>query len=212
MKHILLILTVLISSASIAQNSKWLKGWTPEEISKANTAKNTTYLTQAEKDVFLFANLARINPDKFSRTILARYVIAKKVKKNKYLNTLKSTLKRSKAMPVLKPREDLYKNAKRHALDMGRTGKIGHRSSKGKSFKKRLEPLSKTYVGVGENCQYGWDQGIDIVIDLLIDQDVPNYGHRKNLLEKAYIYMGASIEKHKKYQWNCVQNFGAQLR
>ena len=208
-KGVLSILFILLSIQLIGQD--WLKDWTQEEIEIANTAKDVPYLTQAEKDVFLFSNLARTNPKKFEATILSEYLKIKGYKVSKYTKSLISTLKRTQPMGVLTPQEDLYKHAKFHANDMGKSGKVGHKSSKGKSFKKRFTTLAEVYYGVGENCQYGWTEGVDIVLDLLIDLNVPDYGHRKNILQVNYKYLGVSIAKHKKYEWNCVQNFGGDL-
>lgn len=210
-KGILIAISILTTTTLIAQETDWLTGWTEAEIAEANTAKNVTYLTQAEKDVFLYSNLARLNPPKFERTILKEYLKVRGFKVSRYTKSLISTLKRTKPMAMLQPKEDLYKHAQYHAKDMGRSGKVGHKSSKGKSFKKRFEKLAQSYYGVGENCQYGWDQGVDIVVDLLIDLNVPDYGHRKNILQHEFTYLGVSIAKHKKYEWNCVQNFGGDF-
>ena len=50
-----------------------LKDWSFTEINSANTALHEDYLTFEEKNVFLFLNLARINPRLFSNTILKNY-------------------------------------------------------------------------------------------------------------------------------------------
>jgi uncharacterized protein YkwD len=40
------------------------------------------------------------------------------------------------------------------------------------------------------------DTGKDIVLQLLIDHDVPSLGHRINCLNKAYTKVGVSVQKH----------------
>jgi hypothetical protein len=59
----------------------------------------------------------------------------------------------------------------------------------------------------GECCSYGNENGKDIVLQLLIDHDVPSLGHRKICLNEAYVKVGASIQSHKIYESCCVVDF-----
>jgi uncharacterized protein YkwD len=61
---------------------------------------------------------------------------------------------------------------------------------------------------MAENCDYGNNKAFDIVMSLLIDEDVPSLGHRENILDPEYKYVGTSIQPHKRYDWNCVIDFG----
>lgn len=185
--------------------------WDESILKKAKSAEKEIYLTEQEKEIFFYSNLVRLNPQLFEKTILKDYIQQHKVKPTKYVKSLQKELRKLPPMRILLPRKDLHESAKRHAKDMGRSGKVGHRSSRGKSFKKRFKKLQEKYDLVGENCQYGYKNGIDIVIDLLIDQGVSDLGHRKNILNPEYQYMGTSILSHKKYRWNAVQNFGGNF-
>ncbi|MFY9591349.1 MAG: hypothetical protein WAP54_05150 [Bacteroidales bacterium] len=42
------------------------QGWTSEELQKANTAVNITSITNEEKEVIKYLNLARLFPQKFA--------------------------------------------------------------------------------------------------------------------------------------------------
>jgi hypothetical protein len=44
---------------------KYVKGWSIKEIKRANTANNISVLTQEEKDVVMYMNLARMYPKKY---------------------------------------------------------------------------------------------------------------------------------------------------
>ena len=46
--------------------------FTNEQIAKANTAKDASYLTQAEKDVILYCNLARLDGPTFINQYLGK--------------------------------------------------------------------------------------------------------------------------------------------
>jgi uncharacterized protein YkwD len=43
------------------------------------------------------------------------------------------------------------------------------------------------------------DTGKDIILQLLIDDDVPSLGHRINCLNKEYTKIGVSVQPHKKW-------------
>jgi hypothetical protein len=47
---------------------------------------------------------------------------------------------------------------------------------------------------------------LEIVLQLLIDEDVPSLGHRRILLEK-YQTIGVSIQPHSHYGFNAVLDF-----
>jgi uncharacterized protein YkwD len=63
-----------------------------------------------------------------------------------------------------------------------------------------------------ENCQYGYNDGLSIVIDLLIDEEIPDLSHRKSLLNSEVKFIGVAIRKHKIYRYNCVIEMGYGLK
>lgn len=179
----------------------------PDDLyAKANTAKDANYLSQDEKDVILYMNLARLNGNWFiNNIILANNDFTKQFSK-KYKNSLIADLKQTKGLKPLYPSNKLTKAARYHAKDMGKSGKTGHRSSNGTPTFKRIKKYAQGGY-MGENCQYGWSDPIQIVLDLLIDDGIPSVGHRKNILSPNFKYVGVAIEPHKKYRVNCVQDF-----
>ncbi|MES2593651.1 MAG: CAP domain-containing protein [Bacteroidota bacterium] len=178
------------------------KKWTQEIFAKANTAKDLDYLTDKEKWVVFYYNLVRLEPALFMDTYVDHYIDSTR-KHNKYTSSLKKTLKDIEKMDVLYPSPQLYQFAKVHALDFGKSGKTGHGN-----FKKRFQEYSaKCHCRIGENCYYGNSDALNIVICLLIDENVSNLGHRKNILNPEFKNIGVSIAKHKTYKWNCVMDF-----
>lgn len=87
---------------------------------------------------------------------------------------------------------------------------MGHNTSSGKKYNQRVDSLMNTYFFVKENCQYGYQKGLDILIDLMIDEGINDLGHRKTLLDAKLKYIGCSIEYHKKYRYNCVMEFAGK--
>ena len=204
LKTTIILVLCLISIGVRAQEEKWDRA----TLKKAQTTKQSNYLSKVEKEVIYYSNLARLNPQLFEKTFLEAYIKKNGMEPNKWIRSARLALRKTKPMDVLTPKEDLYKAAKKHAIDMGRTGKIGHKTSRGKSFDVRMKSLYMSYELVYENCNYGLVDGFSIVCDFLIDLDVPDAGHRKTLLNAQLKYIGTSVEYHKEYLINCVQDFG----
>jgi uncharacterized protein YkwD len=51
-----------------------------------------------------------------------------------------------------------------------------------------------------------------IVISLLVDDGVPSRGHRRNLLDKAFKFIGLSLGAHPVYRHMCVMDFAGSYR
>jgi len=195
------------SLAVVAQIPENLMNWDTAVIAKANTGLGTSYLSEDEKMVILYANLARENGPLFSETFLTEYIRLKNLRSNKYTNTLYSDLKNVRNLPMLIPERDLYDGARDHAAWAGKKGYEGH-----KGFKTRFKPLMDKYNEVGENIYYGEYTPIEIVIQLLIDEGISDLGHRANLLNPRFNSIGVAIKPHKDYEYNCVMGFGMTPR
>lgn len=201
------ILLWFVASAR-AQESDMFKLWPDTVIAKANAAKHVDYMSEEEKEAVFYTNLVRINPPLFARTFLPDYLNEKGIKKDKVIKELIKDLEATPRMKPLQPNKQLTAFARLHAKDMGETGRTGHGSSKGASFSKRIEPLKESFSAINENCNYGNESGKDAVFDLLIDRNVPNVGHRKNILDTELELIGVAIEPHARWRFNCVQDFG----
>lgn len=192
-------------------------GWSQATLDKANTAANTGFLSEEEKNVILYTNLARIKPDKFAGTIKPiweaysdnKYGEIDDLNNNKWFQSLLEDLKEMEPAPLLYPHKQLYKAARYHAKDMGKTGKTGHTSSDGTSFVKRVTSYADS-IPLSENCSYGYNKGFDIVMQFLVDENVKSLAHRVNSLNPKYTKVGVSIQPHEKYNYNCVMDFGGE--
>ncbi len=191
----------LLTATLQAQDKDPLQDWDQAVISKANTAAEADYLTETEKRVILLTNLARTNGPLFAQTFLSEWMEDKK--QTRYSRSLERELKKISNLPLLVPQKDLYDIAFGHAKKSGKRGTTGHQD-----FDKRFRPVMGTYSMVGENCAYGYNRARDIVIGLLIDEGIPDLGHRKNMLNPEFNSVGVAIQPHKTYQYNCVMDFG----
>lgn len=177
-------------SNAVAQN------WTSNQIERANTAKNVAYLTNVEKECILYINLCRLYPQDFLNNEVVNYFGTKRygdyLKNSSYRNSLIDFLSVMEPVNALYFDVEAYKNAKCFAIEQGEAGTTGH---------KRINCIHGNYA---ECCSYGMDTAKDIVLQLLIDHDVPSLGHRKNCLNKEYSNIGASVQKHLKWGSSAV--------
>ena len=202
-----LLLPFLVLTDLSAQSPVWDR-WEPDVVSSLFTSRDIPYLNDEEQKVILFMNMARYNGPLFAETFLSAYVEENGIENTRYLRSLVQDLKKVSGLAALVPEEDLTAIAQGHATRSGETGHVGH-----KDMRKRFEPLrGNPYFAWGENCSYGFDQAIGIVITLLIDEGIEDVGHRKNILNPEYNSVGVAIRPHRTYQVNCVIDFGKKSR
>ena len=164
-----------------------------------------------EDEVLKLLNVVRTNPQGFINSHVKEYLKENNLTKNRYAQSLISDLKKCAKMGALKTSKALTDVAQLHALDMGTSGMVGHTSSDGTTFSERLRKQGKAGGMIAENCDYGNEEPLDIVMALLIDDGIKSLGHRKNILEPHYQWIGIAIEKHKTYRVNCVMDFAEKV-
>lgn len=164
-----------------------------------------------EEEVVKLLNAVRTNPQGFLKSHVNAYLEENDLTKNSYARSLISDLKKLAAMGELRTSKVLSEVAQLHALDMGTSGAVGHTSSDGTTFSERLRKKGKAGGMIAENCDYGNEEPLDIVMALLIDDGIKSLGHRKNILEPTYRWIGIAIEKHKTYRVNCVMDFAEKI-
>ena len=194
-KSVMLVCLSLIYNIALGQN---LNSYSTQEISSCDTAKDIKALSNEEKKVILLVNLARMDGIKFAASIVEPYL--KGQQKTPYTKSLIKDLKKIKNLPLLKFNAQLQQIASEHARNMGKSGKVGHQD-----FAKRIASVKNSFYGVFENCDYGYNDALKIVMRLLIDENITNLGHRKALLNEEAHFIGTSIQPHKKWDHNCVQ-------
>lgn len=185
-------------------DKKYAKEWNKPEYQKAHTAKQATYLTAEEKEVYYYLNLARINPPLFARTYATGYEgdhgWGRGYAWDERKKSLIKTLSDMKAVGLMEPDEALFEIARCFAYESGRLGITGHDRS--------LTGCSNGWHA--ECCHYGGvKNGLSIVMSFLIDAGESNAAlmHRAILLDSRYDRMGVSIQPHSKYQLNAVLDF-----
>lgn len=196
--------------------------WSPEDLERANTAKNTDYLNDEEKKIIFYMNLSRIDGAKFFNTYFQDFVSAYNLdmqqysnyddlrvnRKDKYYRGLEKDLKEIKGLSIFFPDETLTVVAQEHAKDLSKNNIAGHNSSDGRSVKDRI---TKYYPrrALAENLAFGFSKGLANVCMLLLDKNVPDLGHRRTILGTGYnlSLVGVNIRKHPEYRYCAVIDF-----
>ena len=198
---ILLMHSLLMYGQSVNDSplSAYSAEWNKEEYNKCNTASDITYLSAEEKEVIYILNLVRSHPLLFVNTVLAKYPSstdkAYLLKDKKYYMSLIKALSEMALQKVFDADKLCYESAFCHSVESGIKGYTGHdRLNKNCEDKRHY---------MGECCDYGNSEPLEIVLSLLIDEGVPSLGHRKILLGN-YSQIGLSIKPHKKYETNTV--------
>jgi uncharacterized protein YkwD len=89
--------------------------------------------------------------------------------------------------------------AEDHCKQMGPEGRTGHDGTDGSKPWHRMERYGDWGGTVGENIAYGNSGGKDYMVQLYIDDGVPNRGHRVNILKEAFKLTGMAVCDHKNY-------------
>ena len=210
MKKILFLLAAatLLFSFNKPGNDYPFDKWDAATLEKANSAKDAAGYSDEEKKVVYYTNLVRLNPVLFAKTYCAKYLDSAKTKETSFTRSLKNDLStRFKPVEILTVKQDLTDEALDHAKDSGKNGVIGHFTSDNKSYDFRMKKFKGAYTATAENCDYGYKDGLAIVMHLLIDEGQASVEHRKTIMDKGYKYLGVSIQPHKKEKWTCVMDF-----
>lgn len=188
-----------------------LKKWEPKQVEQCRQLSEVGYLSAEEKNTLFYLNLLRINPRKFHDTFFSYYKDSLNADES-FVKSASADLLRTNPLTLLKPHLLLFDEARKHAIQMGDAGKTGHNDVYGTPYVNRVQHLTKKFKRVQENCQYGYDKGLFIVLDLLIDDEISDLSHRKSLLNENIRYVGISIQKHRVFKVNAVMEFGFEMR
>lgn len=170
-----------------------LDDWSNIELQRANTAVRSNYLSKEEKLIILYTNLARLDGAKFCDLYVSP--LSQKDPNNSYIKSLVTDLNSVKDLPMLYPNDILFRAAEYHANDLGKSGEFQHESTDGTSFQKRISSFGYKNPA-GENIFAGIEDPLHVVLDLLIDEGIPDVGHRKNILRKAFNSISVARRPH----------------
>ncbi|MFY7839982.1 MAG: CAP domain-containing protein [Lacibacter sp.] len=165
-------------------------------------------LSKTEQETVYWVNYFRQNPRRFWNTVMKEFLIQFPEAKSSYTRTLEADILRApESLQVVYPDSGLISMAVLHANDLKkRHGIITHVSSSGKNFVQRIQAVGRYSCGA-ENIFNGSFSGLEALIALLIDQGVPDRGHRMNILDPRFQLIGVSFINHRDEKGILVQDF-----
>jgi uncharacterized protein YkwD len=121
-----------------------------------------------------------------------------------------AALKARGPVPPLRWSKGLAAAAADHVRDQGPIGGLEHRGSDQSDPGRRANRNGRWIRGMAENIAYGENPAREVVIQLLIDDGVPDRGHRNNLLDGDWGAEGIACGPHRRYQQMCVMDFAVK--
>jgi uncharacterized protein YkwD len=120
---------------------------------------------------------------------------------------LRSTHRRAR----LQLSKRLCRAAGDHLLKQGVAGTMGHPDPDGEAPLARVKSYMPSVRVVGENLSYGRWTAKDVVFHELVDDGVPDRGHRKDLLDPGFESIGVACGYHSVYGIMCVIDLAAEF-
>jgi uncharacterized protein YkwD len=116
-----------------------------------------------------------------------------------------AALRAQPPLPALTLSAALTSAARDQANDLGRTGATSHPGSDGSTVTTRVARYAVWKVSLSENIDYApMMSGRDVVESLVVDDGVPDRGHRRNIYEPSSRFVGIACGPHPKYTATCV--------
>jgi uncharacterized protein YkwD len=188
------------------------------------TTVSANTLSPAEAGILKELNAARQNPRAYAdhlRKFRREFQGGNIVRGNVRIRTQEGTkavdeaikfLSRQRPVPPLSVSPGLSDAANLHATEQSKTGATGHEGKNGSSPGERVNRFGKWEKTVGENIAYGFADPRDVVMQLIIDDGVPDRGHRKNIFNTKYRRIGIANAKHPKYRTVSVHVFAGDFK
>jgi hypothetical protein len=222
MQYILIIFLIMFFGLGTSDQLQEEKFW-PSEL---NTAKESAWMKELERNVILELNKVRSDPKRFAEEYLEELQTAFNGKLFTYpgQDPVKSqegigpliecinVLKQTESMARLVPAEGLCKAAAELVTDQQKHGGIGHIARNGSTPQQRIERYGEWDICSAEDITYGSFEARQIVIALLIDDGVLERSHRKNILNPCFRFAGVANGNHPSYLSLCVIDYAGDYK
>ena len=121
-------------------------------------------------------------------------------------------LKSLKPLNSLIYSSEISKACRDHVADIGPKGLTDHIGSDGSNITDRIEKYCEWDGIVGENLDFGFREGSNIIMNLIMDDGVKERCQRMNLFNKEYKYIGIGVGPHKIFGICTVIGYAKNIR
>jgi uncharacterized protein YkwD len=180
---------------------------------------------ELEAEVLKEMNLARTAPRFYASHLkeIRKYFHGKELRRPGELSVLTKEgvsalteairfMEKATPVPKLRLSVGMSRGARDHIEAQGSTGSVGHGSTEGSRPHERIGLYGGWEKMVGENIAYGYAHARDAILSFIIDDGVPNRGHRQNILNPNFHVAGITCGPHPVYRTMCVIIFAGGYR
>lgn len=177
-----------------------------------------------ERAIHAEMNLLRANPAAYAEKLVAQrgsYRGLTRIDKNgthilleeglPALDEAISALQKAHRVPRLAWSDLLQSSSLTHAVDLNTHNITGHAGSNGSQPHERVAQVARTSGWIAENIAFGPRTAEDVVIGLVVDDGVPDRGHRHVLLQPELFVSGTGCGPHPGYGVVCVINYASRV-
>jgi uncharacterized protein YkwD len=192
-----------------------------ESVTKSANTAALGFMSQLEREIIDEMNLARTEPQKYAAFIEEykkyyngnRLTIPgrqKAIVTNEGITAVDEAityLRATQPLPGFEVARGVCSAASDHAKDLAGKGFTGHRGSDGSTPNARVDRYGQWEAAIGETVVYEVSTARQIIISLIIDDGVPNRGHRRNIFDANYHVTGISVSDPLTFGSKCVIDY-----
>ncbi|NET60595.1 MAG: CAP domain-containing protein [Symploca sp. SIO2E6] len=180
-------------------------------------ASDMNYLSTLEQGIIAEMNLARTNPNAYADKLvqLKQYFDGNTIRRPGEIGIITQEgvsavdeaidfLRSASPVSPLNPSRGMSLGARDLVSDQGPQGGLGHTGSDGSQPWDRVSRYGEWQMSIGENVSYGPNTAERVVTQLIIDDGVPNRGHRTNIFKPDFAVTGVACGDHAKFRSMCV--------
>lgn len=187
-------------------------------VTKSASTPSLAFMSQLEKEIVDEMNLARTEPQKYAAFVEEyrkyydghRLTIPGRKKTIVTFDGISAVdeainfLRAAKPLPPFEIAKGMCSAAADHSKDLAGKGINGHRGSDGSTPNARVDRYGDWEAAIGETIVYEVTTPRQIIIALIIDDGVPNRGHRRNIFDPNYKITGLSVSEPLSFGSKCV--------
>ena len=121
-------------------------------------------------------------------------------------------LKSIKPVQELIYSEEISKACRDHIYDIGSKGLTNHIGSDGSNITDRIEKYCEWDGIVAENLDFGFKEGSNVVMNMIMDDGVKERCQRKNIFNQEFNYIGVGVGPHKMFGIGVVVGYAKNIR